>query len=90
MWLWRWLPLVGLLIAPSDASKTGFDIKDKADYKTQRACGQGCMWANSDWIGSALGCVTPWADNCLCRTALAPPDLELRDELYHTPLYRRR
>jgi hypothetical protein len=64
----------GLLLVATVLGATSVSVRDSTPYLNQRECAKQCIWhvgATDDLI-VALGCSSPWVNECYCRADLAP------------------
>ncbi len=51
----------------SSSTLATLSITSYLPYAAQRACVQDCLYDGSDWVGSYIGCGSPYYDLCYCN-----------------------
>jgi len=69
----RFLPLLFLssFISAQAADLKTLSIASANDYLVSRNCVKDCLWSDGGWVGSLIGCGSPYYNQCYCNANLA-------------------
>ena len=69
----RFLPLLFLssFISAQAADLKTLSIASANDYLVSRSCVKDCLWSDGGWVGSLIGCGSPYYNQCYCNANLA-------------------
>ncbi|PVH81574.1 hypothetical protein DL98DRAFT_514707 [Cadophora sp. DSE1049] len=65
------LLLLSSFIHAQAADLKTLSIASANDYLVSRNCVKDCLWSSGGWVGSLIGCGSPYYNQCYCNANLA-------------------